>query len=105
MCTGCADSSAASVRRASISLVRSADTRPRAGVAAALRRAVDARLLVTGADGELRWRHALTQDAVLATARRGRVGRARGPRRLEMTRYATEVVTTSLRTAEQMFDV
>ncbi|MDD7942792.1 AAA family ATPase [Actinomycetospora lutea] len=34
--------------------------------AGALRRAVDARLLVTGPDGALRWRHALTQDAVLA---------------------------------------
>ena len=34
--------------------------------AGALRRAVDARLLVAGADGGLRWRHALTQDAVLA---------------------------------------
>ncbi|TDQ55776.1 regulatory LuxR family protein [Actinomycetospora succinea] len=37
-----------------------------ATAAGALRRAVDARLLVAGADGALRWRHALTQDAVLA---------------------------------------
>jgi predicted ATPase len=34
--------------------------------AAALRRAVDARLLVPDGDGALRWRHALTQDAILA---------------------------------------
>ena len=38
-----------------------------ATAAAALRRAVDARLLVATTDGGLRWRHALTQDAVLAT--------------------------------------
>ncbi|MDD7932994.1 ATP-binding protein [Actinomycetospora straminea] len=37
-----------------------------ADAAAALRRAVEARLLVPDADGGLRWRHALTQDAVLA---------------------------------------
>ncbi|GLZ47454.1 hypothetical protein Acsp06_36390 [Actinomycetospora sp. NBRC 106375] len=37
-----------------------------AAAARALRRAVDARLLVAGADGSLRWRHALTQDAVLS---------------------------------------
>ncbi len=38
-----------------------------ATAAGALRHAVDARLLVATADGGLRWRHALTQDAVLAT--------------------------------------
>ncbi|MFC5140982.1 ATP-binding protein [Actinomycetospora rhizophila] len=37
-----------------------------AAAAGALRRAVEARLLVAGPDGVLRWRHALTQDAVLA---------------------------------------
>ncbi|WP_433781877.1 ATP-binding protein [Actinomycetospora sp. CA-101289] len=37
----------------------------KATAAGALRRAVDARLLVVAPDGGLRWRHALTQDAVL----------------------------------------
>ena len=37
-----------------------------ATAAGALRHAVDARLLLAGPDGGLRWRHALTQDAVLA---------------------------------------
>ncbi|MHC1560956.1 ATP-binding protein [Actinomycetospora sp. C-140] len=37
-----------------------------AAAARAVRRAVDARLLVAGTDGSLRWRHALTQDAVLS---------------------------------------
>src|SRR6185369_6302856 len=41
--------------------------RPEPVVSAALRAAVAAGLLVT-ADGELRWRHALTCDAVAATA-------------------------------------
>lgn len=36
-------------------------------VAGGLRAAVDAGLLVRDADGELRWRHALTRDAVLAS--------------------------------------
>jgi DNA-binding CsgD family transcriptional regulator/tetratricopeptide (TPR) repeat protein len=37
-----------------------------AAAAGALRRAVEARLLVVAPDGGLRWRHALTQDALLA---------------------------------------
>jgi hypothetical protein len=40
---------------------------PDAEVLAALRDAADLQLLAIGSDGELRWRHALTRDAVLAT--------------------------------------
>ncbi|MEJ2861922.1 ATP-binding protein [Actinomycetospora flava] len=57
-----------------------------AGAAAgALRHAVDARLLVAGTDGALRWRHALTQDAVLAalTAPERSVLAARAARALD----------------------
>ncbi|GAA4931419.1 regulatory LuxR family protein [Actinomycetospora succinea] len=49
-------------------LLPAASGRPEHEVAAALRAGVDAALLVRepGADGTLRWRHALTRDAVLA---------------------------------------
>lgn len=58
-----------------------------AEAAGALRRAVEARLLVPGTEGGLRWRHALTQDAVLAalTGPERAVLAARAARALDVT--------------------
>ena len=65
-----------------------------ASAAGALRHAVDARLLLAGADGALRWRHALTQDAVLAalTAPERSVLAARAARALDRDDLAGPVL-------------